>query len=179
MQTTLIVVAVAGVGLLLWKLKLLKLKHFIADEDRPEIVVRNRKLRIRTRKDWEQVSSARKWRPKHPNGKSVVEYKVTTENAKESHCNSPLHGDEVEIVYETGSGTHTIKVVRELNGSKYEPHVQSDNVDLEHDGNDRRALRIKIDPDAGIKSVKVSGRPICTFPENPDRDTEVKVKMRH
>ena len=127
------------------------------------------------------VSSANKWKPDHANGKSVTEYEVTVQNAKEPQCNTgSLTGTEVRIVIEVNSREETIKLVRERNASsgKHEPVVDSD-IDLEHETGNRKTLRIKDDPDASIKKVKVGNNTECTFPNVPGDDVVVKVKIKH
>ncbi len=61
MQTTLVLIAIAaGVALYFWKFK----KRLGGDEDRPEIIVRNGKLRIRSGdggnhgKNWKRLTDS-------------------------------------------------------------------------------------------------------------------------
>ena len=176
MQPTLVLIVVAaGVALYLWKRK----KLLAADEDRPEIIVKNGKLRIRTGKDWSRLGSDRKWKPDHPVGKSVREYKVTVENAVEAACDGmTLTGDSVLVVYKTNSTEHTVTLVLERDASINEPIVQA-GVDLEHDGGNRRQLKIKLDPEGGITKVTVGGNSPCTFPKDANRSVVVTLNMNY
>jgi hypothetical protein len=176
-QTTLVLIVVAaGVAFFLWKKKK---KKFGGDEDRPEIIVRNGRLRIRTGKDWKRVGSDKKWKPDHPNGKSVKEYAVTVKNAKENACdNTTLTGRKVTITYKTDSGERKIELVRERDADTDEPVVVAED-NLEHDGGDRQVLKIKLDPEGGIIKVKVDGNDACTFPKDPNEPVVVKVDMKY
>jgi hypothetical protein len=174
MQTALVVLGVAA-GVAVWWFWW---KPFGGNEDRPEIVVRNRKLRIKTGKDWKDQGSRRKWKPDHPNGKSVKEFKVTVRNANESQCASELTGRKVTITYKVDSVEHTVELVRNRRNDREEPMVDAD-VDLEHDNNDRQVLKIKLDPEGGIVKVKVQGHPACTFPQDPTQDVVVRVDMTY
>jgi hypothetical protein len=182
-QTALVlIVLAAGVALYLWKFK----KRLGGDEDRPEIIVRNGKLRIRSGdgenrgKNWKRLTD-REWKQDHPEGKSVREYKVTVENAVEAACDGmPLMGDTVTVVYTSNSAEHTVTLLLERDASSInEPTVRS-GVDLEHDGGNRKQLKIKLtDPEGGITKVTVGSNSPCTFPKNPNKPVVVELNMNY
>jgi hypothetical protein len=164
-----VVAAVAVVAyLLIWRPR--------ADDDRPDIIVSNRKLSVQTDKDWQDLStSGRKWKPDHQNGRSVAEYEVSGTNAKSS-C-AALTGQNVQVDFTLNGATQTLTVGREANtAGKYEPVVDVP-VDFEHAGN-RKKLRIKLDPDAAITALRV-GSSACEFPNDASRDVEIKLKMKY
>lgn len=181
MQTTLVLIVVAaGVALYLWKFK----KRLGGDEDRPEIIVRNGKLRIRSGdggnrgKDWKRLTDS-EWKQDHPEGRSVREYKVTVENAVEAACDgTPLTGDTVTVVYTANSVEHTVTLALERDASNInEPTVRS-GVDLDHDGGNRKQLKIKgTDPEGGITKVTVGSNSSCTFPKDANKPVVVELNM--
>lgn len=184
MQTALVLIVVAaGVALYLWKFK----KRFGGDEDRPEIIVRNGKLRIRSGdggnwgKNWKRLTD-REWKQDHPEGKSVREYTVTVENAVEAACDgATLTGATVTVVYKTNSTEHTVALALERDASTNinEPTVRS-GVDLEHDGNNRKQLKIKLtDPEGGITKVTVGSNSPCTFPKIANKPVVVTLNMHY
>ena len=182
MQTALVLIVVAaGVALYLWKFK----RPLVAGEDRPEIIVRNGKLRIRSGdggnrgKNWKRLTD-REWKQDHPEGKSVREYKVTVENAVEAACDGmTLTGDTVTVVYTSDSAEHTVTLDLERDASNInEPTVRS-GVDLEHDGGNRKQLKIKLDPEGGITKVTVGSNSPCTFPKVANRPVVVELSMKY
>ena len=52
-------------------------------------------------------------------------------------------------------------------------------VDLEHDGGNRRQLKIKLDPEGGITKVTVGGNSPCTFPKDANRSVVVTLNMNY
>ena len=160
-------VVVAGVVVLVYLLW----PH--ADDDRPDIVVSNRKLSVQTDRDWQDLStSGRKWKPDHQRGRSVAEYEVSGTNAKGS-C-AALIGQTVQVDFTLSGATQTLTVGREANtAGKYEPVVDVP-VDFEHAGN-RKKLRIKLDPDAAITAVRAAVR--VSFPTS-EPGCRIRPKMK-
>jgi len=131
-------------------------------EERPEIIVRNRKLQLEHEKKWRRLDSDRKWKLDHDAGDPVSKYIVSEEN---SRC-GPLEGEVVEVLFRVGGIDHNFKFTLEDpdKTGKLEPVLNAP-LDLEFDGSSKKKLKIKLDPDGGIAKVRVdeNDKTACSF----------------
>ena len=121
------------------------------NEDRPDIRVRNAKLRFENDKDWKDASGAgRRWKLDHAQGKSIKKFIVAS-------CG--LAGTEVRLTFRQSDGTNReFLITLEENSSKiFEPVLESLTVDLDYDGT-RKKLKIKADNEGELTSVLVDKR---------------------
>ena len=99
----------------------------------------------------------------------------------EAACDgTPLTGDTVTVVYRANSAEHTVTLALERDASNInEPTVRS-GVDLEHDGGNRKQLKIKLtDPEGGITKVTVGSNSPCTFPKIANKPVVVELNMNY
>jgi hypothetical protein len=199
-------IAVAAAIITLIAAGVFTVKYFfiLDDDDRPPIIVKNGSMTLddgdpddpqQHWKPWKKhdPSSARRWRPDHPNGKSVTNFTATiTGSSDTTSCpaGTTFTGTEVAVEYtlDSSATVSSVRIVRELilstpGQQKQEPLISApDDLSQVISASPAPAPpRLRYDPGAGyVSKVTVTGGGSCPFsqPASDEQRRAVRIAIQ-